>query len=225
MSRPRMIEPSTTQQIEPRPRSIEARPSCPILAAASWWRLRALDRAVGDLDVHVELLQHVPMLHTLPLPSIEQLARGLEPVTVPAGTPVFGQGEVGNRFYVIEDGAAEVVGDGRVVATLGPGEGFGEIALLRRTRRTASVVATKASQQCEPTIAPETMVGGPKCVISPASMKAISASARKAMTIGASGGRYAASTGSPCAARHGRLSAPYQTAPMIHAATAAAATA
>ena len=82
------------------------------------------------------------MLQTLPLPSIEQLARGLEPVTVPAGTVVFAQGDIGDRYYVIESGDVDVVGGGRVVATLGPGEGFGEIALLRRTRRTATVVAT-----------------------------------------------------------------------------------
>ena len=92
----------------------------------------------------IGLLQRVPMLHPLPLPAIEQLARGLESVTVPAGQTVFTQGDIGDRYYVIESGAADVVGDGRVVATLGPGEGFGEIALLRRTRRTATVVARTA---------------------------------------------------------------------------------
>jgi predicted MFS family arabinose efflux permease len=117
---------------------------CPVLAVASWWRLRRLDRSVDALDVEVSLLQQVPMFQPLPLPSIEQLARGLEPVEVAAGTPVFTQGDLGDRYYVIESGTADVIGDGRVVATLGEGEGFGEIALLRRTRRTATVSAHTA---------------------------------------------------------------------------------
>jgi MFS family permease len=114
---------------------------CPVLAAASWWRLRRLDHTVGVHDADVELLRRVSMLRTLPLPSVEQLARGLEPVAVPAGEVVFRQGDVGDRYYVVESGEVEVVGDGHVVTTLGPGEGFGEIALLRASRRTATVVA------------------------------------------------------------------------------------
>ena len=114
---------------------------CPVLAVVSWRRLRGLDRSVDVLDADIGLLQEVPMFHPLPLPAVEQLARGLEPVTVAADQVVFRQGDVGDRYYVIESGEADVVGDGRVVATLGPGEGFGEIALLRRTRRTATVVA------------------------------------------------------------------------------------
>jgi MFS family permease len=117
---------------------------CPVLAVASWRRLRGLDRSVDVLDLDIGLLQRVPMFRSLPLPSIEQLARGLEPVEVPTGKAVFTQGDIGDRYYVIESGEADVVGDSRVVAMLGPGEGFGEIALLRRTRRTATVVARSA---------------------------------------------------------------------------------
>ena len=89
---------------------------CPILAAAAWRRLRHLDRDIGVLDEEIELLHGVPMLKPLPLPAIEQLARGLEPVHVPAGQAVFRQGDPADRFYVIETGAADVVGDGRLIS-------------------------------------------------------------------------------------------------------------
>ena len=117
---------------------------CPVLALVAWRRLRRLDGAVGDLDGAIHLLQRVPMLAPLPLPAIEQLARGLESIAVPAGQAVITEGAIGDRFYVVESGRADVVGDGRVVATLVAGDGFGEIALLRRTRRTATVRASTA---------------------------------------------------------------------------------
>jgi MFS family permease len=114
---------------------------CPVLAVAAWRRLTRLDRYIGVVDKEIELLHSVPMLQPLPLPAIEHLARGLEPVHVFAGQAVFRQGDPADRFYVIEKGRAEVVGDGRLVATLGSGEGFGEIGLLRRVPRTATVRA------------------------------------------------------------------------------------
>jgi hypothetical protein len=114
---------------------------CPILVAATWRRLGRPDRNIGELDKEIGLLQGVSMLQPLPLPAIEHLARGLEPVHMSAGRAVFRQGDPADRFYVIETGTADVIGDGRLVATLGPGEGFGEIGLLRRVPRTATVRA------------------------------------------------------------------------------------
>jgi MFS family permease len=114
---------------------------CPILVLVAWRRLRRLDRYIGELDKEIGLLHGVHMLQPLPLPAIEHLARGLEPLQVPAGEVVFRQGDPADRFYVIEAGTVDVVGDGHLVTTLGPGDGFGEIALLRRVPRTATVRA------------------------------------------------------------------------------------
>jgi MFS family permease len=114
---------------------------CPILVVAAWRRLRGLDRSIGDLDKKIGLLQRVPMLQPFPLPAIEQLARALEPICVPAGHVLFRQGDPADRCYVIEQGAADAVRDGRLVTRLGAGDGFGEIALLHRIPRAAMVRA------------------------------------------------------------------------------------
>ena len=62
----------------------------------------------------------------------------------PAGTELVRQGEPGNDFYVVLGGKAEVVRDGRQVATIGPGEFFGELALFDPAPRNATVVASEA---------------------------------------------------------------------------------
>jgi MFS family permease len=117
---------------------------CPVLAVLSWPRLRALDRTMIVRTVEIELLRRVPMLRALPVVTIEQLARNVAHVNFPAGESVCVQGTAGEAFYVIEEGEAEVFGDGKLIRTLGPGDFFGEIALLRDTPRTATVRARTA---------------------------------------------------------------------------------
>ncbi|MHB1139596.1 MAG: cyclic nucleotide-binding domain-containing protein, partial [Microthrixaceae bacterium] len=58
-----------------------------------------------------------------------------------AGRTVIRQGDLGQEFALIVEGEAEIVKDGVVVATIGPGTYFGEVALLDSVTRTASVVA------------------------------------------------------------------------------------
>jgi MFS family permease len=113
----------------------------PLAVAVSWSRLRAIDRSVTRRDVEIGMLRKVPMLSPLPMPAIENLAARACELTVLAGQAVFAQGDVGDRYYVIEHGDANVVRDGVHVRTLTDGQGFGEIALMRDVPRTASVVA------------------------------------------------------------------------------------
>jgi len=62
-------------------------------------------------------------------------------VNVAPGEAILEQGQAGEAFYAIGSGQVEVVQDGTLVRTLGPGAHFGEIALLQKVPRTASVVA------------------------------------------------------------------------------------
>jgi hypothetical protein len=113
-----------------------------------WRALRRLDCRVRARDVDVALLQRIAMLRPLPQATIEQLAASLNRVRLPAGAFVFEQGDDGDSFCVIEAGRAEVILDGRSIRALEPGACFGEIALVRDCRRTASIRATSELALC-----------------------------------------------------------------------------
>ena len=113
----------------------------PTAVLLAWRRLHAIDGSISRRDDEIEVLKQVGMLRPLPMPAIENLAVHIDHTEVPAGQEVFRQGEDGDSFYVIKQGEAEVIGDGSLVRTMGPGDGFGEIALIRDTQRTATVRA------------------------------------------------------------------------------------
>ncbi|MEA2221190.1 MAG: hypothetical protein QOJ35_3816 [Solirubrobacteraceae bacterium] len=116
-------------------------PLCPLCVLVLWPRLCGIDREIARRDDEIGLLQRVPMLHELGLPAIERIATRLEPCVVASGAQVFEQSEPGDRFYVIASGTAEVRRDGVAVCALGPGDSFGEIALICDRPRTAGVRA------------------------------------------------------------------------------------
>jgi hypothetical protein len=113
----------------------------PTAVLLAWRRLHVIDGSISRRDDEIEVLKQVGMLRPLPMPAIENLAVHIDKAEVPAGQDVFRQGEEGDSFYVIKQGEAEVIGDGSFVRTMGPGDGFGEIALIRDTQRTATVRA------------------------------------------------------------------------------------
>jgi MFS family permease len=113
----------------------------PGLVALSWRRLRRIDASIAHRDAEIGVLNRVSMLRPLPMPAIDSLAAHVGHASVATGQEVFHQGDYGDRFYVIDDGEAEVIGDGRLIGTLGPGDAFGEIALLHDVPRTTTVRA------------------------------------------------------------------------------------
>lgn len=87
------------------------------------------------------LVRNVPMLAVLPTPVVERIAHQLATINVPAGAAVFHEGDAGDRFWIIRRGVAVVSIDGVERRELGPGDSFGEIALLHDVARTATVRA------------------------------------------------------------------------------------
>jgi Cyclic nucleotide-binding domain len=111
------------------------------VVALVWRRLQAIDASIVHRDDEIQVLRKVAMFRPLPMPAIDNLALHVDHVHFAAGQEVFRRGDRGDRFYVIEDGEADVIGERRLIRTLGPGDGFGEIALLHDTPRTATVRA------------------------------------------------------------------------------------
>ena len=87
------------------------------------------------------LLRKVSFFHPLPFAIVEHLASELQPVTYQPGDVIIRDGEPGKRFYIIAAGRARASKDGKQLREMGAGESFGEIALLRRIPRTATVTA------------------------------------------------------------------------------------
>jgi CRP-like cAMP-binding protein len=91
--------------------------------------------------VNIARLKDVPFFSSMSEQDLAAVAEQADELSVTAGSVLAREGDVGDRFFVIESGTAEVTRGGAPVAKLGAGDFFGEIALIREERRTATVTA------------------------------------------------------------------------------------
>jgi CRP-like cAMP-binding protein len=92
-------------------------------------------------DAYLDHLAAVPLFAAFSRKDLQKIARASDEVTVPQGRELVKQGTPGRECFVVVDGKAAVRRNNRKVATLGPGDCFGEMALLDRGVRTATVTA------------------------------------------------------------------------------------
>jgi CRP-like cAMP-binding protein len=96
-------------------------------------------------DAKIDLIRNVPLFKQLSKAEMNEVAKIADQIDVKEGRVLTREGERGNEFFVLLKGAAEVRRGGRKVRMLGAGDFFGEIALVSRSPRTATVTTTAPS--------------------------------------------------------------------------------
>ena len=93
-------------------------------------------------DAKTELLRRTPLFANCSKRELAAIAGIADEIDLDEGKELTRQGAPGREFFVVIEGSADVVKDGKTVNSLGGGDFFGEIALVHHAPRTATVVAT-----------------------------------------------------------------------------------
>jgi hypothetical protein len=118
----------------------------PAVTIPTFGLLPRIDSTLTVPTAQLNALRAIEMFAPLPAPTLEALAMSMTRIEVPAGETIFRQGDHGDLFYIVDTGEVEIEIDGKVANELGPGDHFGEIALLRDIPRTGTARARKQTQ-------------------------------------------------------------------------------
>lgn len=91
-------------------------------------------------------LKAIPLFQTVSDEALAEIATFAQEVSVESGRELVREGDYSYEFMAIEEGAAEVTRGGEHVADLGPGDFFGEVGLLEKDRRNATVIAAEPTR-------------------------------------------------------------------------------
>ena len=136
-----LVAPFLVEAFGPRGAFAVAGAFLPVVALAAYPGLRRLDAAAQVPPDVLRLLLAIPLLNVLPPRVVERLALEAEPLSEQPGETLVAEGDLGARFFVIEQGRVVVTRQHGLLRSLGPGAWFGELALLRDIPRTATVTA------------------------------------------------------------------------------------
>ena len=113
----------------------------PLLALATWRPIMRGATRQEFVEERLALLRRNTLFAPLPLTALDRLAEDMRPVSFEPGEVLMRKGEPGERYVLIERGEVDVHDEDTHLGTYGPGEGVGEIALVRKVPRTATVTA------------------------------------------------------------------------------------
>jgi CRP/FNR family cyclic AMP-dependent transcriptional regulator len=98
------------------------------------------------VDRKLELISQVPLFARCSKHELQEIAKAADEIDLPEGKVLTREGDRGREFFVLVDGSAEVTKDGQVIRRLGAGDFLGEIALISRAPRTATVTTTSPTE-------------------------------------------------------------------------------
>jgi len=113
----------------------------PLLALLTWVPIVRSSRQLPLVEERLALLRQNALFAPLPLTALDRLAESFVPMSYEAGDVVMRKGDPGEHYLLVAEGELDVSDGERHLGTCGPGDGVGEIALLHRVPRTATVEA------------------------------------------------------------------------------------